>query len=70
MSPDMNPIEHVWYYMKRKIRARNVYNVHLLRDAIAQEWDQLLARFLRKLVASLRKRSTELIRVNGGYTHY
>jgi len=50
--------------MKRKVRARNVYNVHLLRDAIPQEWDQLLARFLRKIVASLRKRSTELIRVN------
>jgi transposase len=70
LSPDMNPIEHVWDYMKQKIRARNLHNVHDLRDAITQEWDRLPARFLNRLVASMRKRCTELIRVNGGHTHY
>jgi len=32
-----------------------MYNVHQLCDAIAHELDQLAARFLRKLVASMRK---------------
>ena len=27
LSPNLNPIEHVWDYMKRKIRSRNVNNV-------------------------------------------
>jgi hypothetical protein len=57
--------DNVWDYMKRKIRARNMYNVHQLRNAIAQEWSQLSAKFLNRLVASMRKRCTELIRVNG-----
>lgn len=70
LSPEMNPIEHVWDYMKRKIRARNVYNVQQLRQAITNEWNQLPARFLHSLVASMRRRCTELIRVNGGHTHY
>ena len=30
VSPDMNPIEHIWDYLGRKIRARG--NVHNLRD--------------------------------------
>ena len=30
VSPDMNPIEHIWDYLGRKVRARG--NVHDLRD--------------------------------------
>ena len=30
VSPDMSPIEHIWYYLGRKVRARG--NVHNLRD--------------------------------------
>lgn len=70
LSPDMNPIEHVWDYLKRRIRTQNVHTVNQLRDAIAREWDQLPARFLTRLVTSMRRRCTELIRVNGGHTHY
>lgn len=70
LSPDMNPIEHVWDYMKRKIWAQNVYNFDHLRNAIAQECDELSARFLHRLVASMRRRCTALIQVNGGHTRY
>ena len=70
LSPDLNPIEHVWDYMKRKIRSRNVHNVQQLRRAIADEWNNLFVRFLRRLVGSMSRKCTAVIRVHGGHTHY
>ena len=42
MSPYMNPIEHVWDYIGRKIIQRNPKCQHIdeLRTAILQEWQQ------------------------------
>ena len=42
MSPDMNPIEHVWDFIGRKINQRNpkCQNNDELRTAIFQEWHQ------------------------------
>uniref|UniRef100_A0A8C5QX98 Tc1-like transposase DDE domain-containing protein n=1 Tax=Leptobrachium leishanense TaxID=445787 RepID=A0A8C5QX98_9ANUR len=33
MSPDLNPIEHLWGVLKRK-----VFNFHQLRDVVMEEW--------------------------------
>jgi hypothetical protein len=40
MSPDMNPIEHVWDFIGRKINQRNpkCQNIDELRTGILQEW--------------------------------
>jgi hypothetical protein len=40
MSPDMNPTEHVWDFIGRKINQRNLkcQNIEELRTAILQEW--------------------------------
>jgi transposase len=42
MSPDMNPIEHVWDFIGRQINQRNpkCQNSDELRTAILQEWQQ------------------------------
>jgi hypothetical protein len=42
MSPDMNPIEHVWDFIGQKINQRNpkCQNIDELRTAILQEWQQ------------------------------
>jgi transposase len=42
MSPDMNPIAHVWDFIGRKINQRNpkCQNIDELRTAILQEWQQ------------------------------
>ena len=42
MSPDMNPIEHVWDFIARKINQRNpkCQNIDELRTAILQELQQ------------------------------
>jgi transposase len=43
MSPDMNPIEHLWYDIGRKINDRvpACQNLQELRDALVQEWQSI-----------------------------
>ena len=42
VSPDMNPIEHIWDYLGRKVRARgNVHNLRDLENALIQEWNNI-----------------------------
>jgi hypothetical protein len=56
MSPDMNPIEHVWDFIGRKINQRNpkCQNIDELRTAILQEWQQFPKNGLGVLCEALR----------------
>ncbi len=38
MSPDLNPIEHLWGILKQKVEERKVSNIHQLRDVVMEEW--------------------------------
>jgi transposase len=55
MSPDMNPIEHVWDFIGRKINQRNpkCQNIDELRTAILQEWQRGSKQALEKRITSL-----------------
>ena len=43
MSPDLNPIEHIWDMLSRRIHAREppVQNIRQLEAALHREWQQL-----------------------------
>ena len=42
VSPDMNPMEHIWDYLGRNVRARgNVHNLRDLENALIQEWNNI-----------------------------
>ncbi len=36
MSPDLNPIEHLWSILKRKVEERMVSNIHQLHDVVME----------------------------------
>ncbi|KAF7247679.1 hypothetical protein EYD10_06233 [Varanus komodoensis] len=38
MSPDLNPIEHLWGILKWKVEERKVSNIHQLHDVVMEEW--------------------------------
>ncbi len=39
MSPDLNPIEHLWGILKQKVEERMISNIHqLLRDVVMEKW--------------------------------
>uniref|UniRef100_A0A673YRN6 Tc1-like transposase DDE domain-containing protein n=1 Tax=Salmo trutta TaxID=8032 RepID=A0A673YRN6_SALTR len=52
MSPDLNPIEHVWDLLDRRVRARAIplRNVRELAGALVEEWGNISQQELANLV--------------------
>ncbi len=56
MFPDLNPIEHLWGILKRKVEERKVSNIHQLRDVVMEEWKRTPVATCEALVNSMPKR--------------
>jgi hypothetical protein len=72
MSPDLNPIEHIWDILGRRIQTREppVQNVRQLEAALHREWQQLSQQNIRRLTGGMRRRVEAVIQGRGGYTRY
>ena len=71
VSPDMNPIEHIWDYLGSMVRARgNVHNPRDLENALIQEWDNIPNVVNRCYVWSMRGRLAACINSRSGHTRY
>ena len=68
-SPDLNPIEHLWDNLKRKVHALNKQNVPQLQAALRREWNAIPQQMVRRL-GSMQRRCTAIIRARGGHTRY
>ena len=71
-SPDLNPIEHAWDVLGRRVRALNppAATLQELGQHLQQEWQAIPQATLRGLVESMRRRCTAVLNVNGGHTRY
>lgn len=69
-SPDLNPIEHLWEHLKRKLWESNVSSKKALKDLIVREWEVIDASVTRNLVDSMQRRLEAVIAANGGATKY
>ena len=68
VSSDMNPIEHIWDYLGRKVRGRgNVHNLKDLENALIQEWNNIPNVVIRRYVRSVRGRLAACINSRGGH---
>ena len=72
MSPDLNPIEHIWDMLGRRIHTRepSVQNIRQLEAALHREWQQLSQQYIRRLTGGMRRRGEADIQARGGYTRY
>jgi transposase len=63
MSPDLNPIEHIWDMLGRRIQARElpVQNIRQLKAALHREWQQLSQQDIRRLIEGMRRRVEAVI---------
>ncbi len=70
MSPDLNPIEHMWGILKRKVETHHVSNIQQLRDVIMEEWKRMPATTCADLVNSMPRRIKAVLDNNGAPTKY
>lgn len=72
ISPDLNPIEHLWDILDRRIRHRPnpPQTLQQLTEALVEEWDSIPQEDIRRLVRSMPRRCQEVIRAAGGHTRY
>ena len=69
ISPDLNPIEHTWDYLGRKVQARaNVHNPRDLENALIQEWNNIPYVVIRRYVRPMRGRLAACINSQCGHT--
>ena len=68
MSPDLNPIEHIWDVLGRRIQAREppVQNIRQLEATLPREWQQLSQQDIRRLTGEMRRRVEAAIQARGG----
>lgn len=70
-SPDLNPIENLWVYLKKKVAKRQPTNMTALKAAILEEWQNIPAHYdFKKLVSSMKKRLQCVADAKGGHTKY
>ena len=72
LSPDLNPIEHIWNIVGRRILAREppLQSIRQLEAALHREWHQLSQQDIRRLTGGMRPRVEAVIQARGGYTRY
>ncbi len=71
-SPDLNPIEHLWYYVKRKLQEYEVppKGAHELWERLVKEWNGISSEVCQTLIESMPRRIEAVIKAKGGHTKY
>ncbi len=69
-SPDLNPIEHLWEIIKKKMDSTPVKNKEELKDLIFKTWNSITPDITANLVDSMRNRCQAVINSRGGVTKY
>lgn len=71
-SPDLNPIEHVWDILGRRLRENHPSpaNQDQLFNFLEQEWQHIPQNEINRLIMSMRRRCLACINSRGGHTAY
>lgn len=71
-SPDLNPVEHLWDELERRLRSRpnRPNSPAALGTALQEEWAAIPPDTYQKLVESLPRRIHAVIQAKGGTTRY
>ncbi|GFV86111.1 transposable element Tcb2 transposase [Trichonephila clavipes] len=71
-SPDMNPIEHVWDALGRRVAGRQPppQTLQELERTLLEEWDRIPQLVINSLIDPMPQRCSTLLAVRGNHTPY
>lgn len=71
-SPDLNPIEHLWALLKRRLASYDTIpdSAEELWQRIRVEWDRIEAKECAALVSSMPRRIQAVLKAKGRWTEY
>lgn len=71
-SPDLNPIENVWFVLKDRVQHRRERprTDEQMNGALQEEWETISSDFLQKLVQSMPARIAAVIEARGGHCRW
>jgi hypothetical protein len=71
-SPDLNLIEHAWFYLKRKLAEyeESPKGIEELWRRTQEEWNKIPAEVCQGLIESMPRRVEDVLKAKGGYTKY
>lgn len=71
-SPDLNPIEHLWSHLKRRLATYPTEPKGMLElwERIEVEWEKIPKETCLDLINSMPRRIAAVIKAKGGYTKY
>lgn len=69
-SPDLNPIEHLWDLLEKRIRQHVITSKETLRYVMQTEWSKITSEETEKLVNSMPNRLSEVLKQRGYPTKY
>ena len=69
-NPDLNPIEHIWDMLKRKIKSTSnpPQTLNELRSAVVSAWSSIPQVDVRNIIQTMPDRMQPVIRARGGNT--
>ena len=71
-SPDLNPIEHLWHYLKKKLNEYEnpSHSLHELWERVEREWNAIDKSVCQGLIESMHRHVAVVLKAKGGYTKY
>ena len=71
-SPDLNPIEHLWTHLKKKLAEYEQPPKEILElwERAEAEWNKIDKEVCQNLIESMPRRIEAVIGAKGGYTKY
>ena len=67
-SPDLNPIDHIWHEVERRVRKYRITNKQSLKDALSKAWAEIPVSVKENLVLSMPRRLQAVLDLQGGPT--
>jgi transposase len=71
-SPDLNPIEHLWVHLKRRLAGYETEPRGMIElwERVEAEWDKIPQEVCMGLIESMPRRVSAVLKAKGGHTKY